>query len=133
MDELSKIFEALEDHLPRKNKIDVKKEKSGRKKVVEYNKELIDTYLASQLEHLKQQKWVGLIITVAVSIQLVAVNALIWRTLDVMELEKMKLVLDFMKYYTGAVIVEMIGLCWIVVKGVYSKSIEKVVEHIVKK
>ena len=115
-------------------KIEIKKEKPAGNKVSEYNKSIIETYLKGELTHLEQQKPVGIIIAVSVGIQLIVFNVLIYLvTLKNYDIEKTKLMLDFMKYYIGAVIVEMIGLCWIVVKGVYSSSIEKMAEHILKK
>ncbi|MBQ7327196.1 MAG: hypothetical protein IJW93_06970 [Clostridia bacterium] len=133
-DGLQAIFRALEKQVPDKAKVEIQKEKPAVNKVSEYNKAIIETYLKSENTHLEQQKTVGIIIAVCVVLQLITFNVLIYLvTLGNYDLERTQALLDFMKYYTGAVIVEMLGLCLVVVNGVYSKSIEKMAGHILKK
>lgn len=132
--DLESVYQALEENVPSRFKIEVKKEKPATKKVSEYNKDIIETYLKGEDTHLKQQKPVGIIIAIAVGLQLIAFNVLIFTiVLQNYDIETLRILLDFMKYYTGAVIIEMLGMCWLVVKGVYSVSIGKMVEHILKK
>ena len=130
----SEIFSELENQIPSKSKVEVKGEKNGKNKIDDYNNDIIKMYLEGEHAHLKGQKPVSIIIAIAVLLQIIAFNVLIFivslRTFDSTKLE---LLLDFMKYYTGAVIVEMLGLCIIIVKGVFSMSLGKMVEHILKK
>lgn len=133
-DSLSGIYEAIEKKLPKKSKIEVEKEKTNKKKITEYNKAVIQTYLESEATHLEQQKPVGVIIAISVIIQLIAFNVLIYLVvLGSHDLEKTQILLDFMKYYIGAVIAEMLAMCWFVIRGIYSGSIKKMAEHILSK
>jgi len=84
--------------------------------------------------HLKGQKTVSIIIAIVVGLQLIAFNVLIYIvSLGIYDPTRLELLLDFMKYYTGAVIVEMLGLCLVIVRGVFSMSLGKMVEHILRK
>ncbi len=133
----NELVKALQDTLPQKSIIDIAKDKdtaNSKQKIDNYNEKIIETYNKSEEEHLKQQKPVGIIIAIVVGIQLIAFNVLIYIVvLRSYELEALNIILNFMKYYTGAVIVEMLGLCLVIVKGVFNTNIGKVIEHIFKK
>lgn len=132
-DPLQDIYTGLEKIVPETTKVSLQEDVSKVNKVKEYNA-IIHTYLKGEHAHLKWQKPVGVIIALAVGAQLLAFNVLIYfvvlRSYSIQELE---LILEFMKYYTGAVILEMLGMCLIVVKGVFSSSVGRMVEHILKK
>lgn len=131
---LSEIFSELENQIPSQPKVEVKSEKSGKNKIDDYNTDIIKMYLMGEQTHLEGQKPVSIIIAIAVLLQIIAFNVLIYIvSLKTHDTTKLELLLDFMKYYTGAVIVEMLGLCLIVVKGVFPMSLGKMVEHILKK
>lgn len=130
-DELRTIYEELDAQVPNDSIIDVTPQKPYVDKVEEYNRKLINAYIKGETFHLKGQKPVGIIIAIAVGLQLIAFNVLIYIVaLSNYDFETLKIILDFMKYYVGAVVVEMLGLCLIVVRGVFSMSIGKVVKQI---
>lgn len=131
----NELVKTLQDTLPQKTIINIAKDTANSKqKIDNYNEKIIETYRKSEEAHLKQQKPVGIIIAIVVGIQLIAFNVLIYIVvLRSYELDTLTVILNFMKYYTGAVIVEMLGLCLVIVKGVFNTNIGKVIEHIFKK
>lgn len=131
----NELVKILQEALPQKSIIDIAKDtEDSKQKIDNYNEKIIETYRKSEEEHIKQQKPVGIIIAIVVGIQLIAFNVLIYIVvLRSYELETLNAILNFMKYYTGAVIVEMLGLCLVIVKGVFNTNIGKVIEHIFKK
>lgn len=131
--DLDSIFQELKENIPEKSKIDVKTEKTRTKKIAKHNQAIIETYLNGEISHLQQQKPIAIIIALATLLQLIAFNVLIYLIiLKFNDKATLSILLDFMKYYTGAVIIEMLGMCLIIVKGVYSISLNKMVEHILK-
>lgn len=137
-DEYNDIFEdiysELDTQIPSQQVLEVRSEKSKNNKIDDYNKDIIKKYLEGEDYHLRGQKPVSIIIAIAVVLQLIAFNVLIYIiTLGTYDSYKLQLLLDFIKFYTGAVIVEMLGLCSVVVKGVFSMSLGKMVEHIIKR
>ena len=132
--ELDELIDLLSSKIPDEPKVQIKRTVSNADKVNEYNNDILRAYIKSEEQHLKQQKPVAIIIAVVLGIQLVLFNVLIYLVaLKDFDIETRTLLLNFMKYYIGAVIVEMLSMCWIVVRGVYTLSIGKMAEHIIKK
>lgn len=131
---LDDIFDLLVSKIPDEPKVQIKKTVNSADKVNEYNSAILAAYIKSEEQHLKQQKPVAIIIAVVLAIQLILFNILIYIVaLRDFDIETRTLLLEFMKYYIGAVIVEMLSMCWIIVRGVYTLSIGKMAEHIIKK
>lgn len=132
-EDLREAFEILKAQIPQQSEVQVQIPKSNSGNVSDHNHDIIKVYLDIQNEHLKQQKTVGLITALAVVAQLVAFNILIFLVVLLnFDFQTKSLLLEFMKYYIGAVIVEMLGLCYFIVRCVYTTNIEKIAEHIVK-
>ena len=132
--ELEAIYSLLVSKIPKERKVQVKETEDNSDKINGYNSKILEAYIDSENQHLEQQKPVAIIIAAVLGIQLVVFNILIYIvTLKDFDLQTRTLLLDFMKYYIGAVIVEMLGMCLIIVRGIYTLSIGKIAEHIVKK
>ena len=132
--ELDDLYNLLFSKIPDELKVQVKETEDNADKINEYNNKILQAYIDSENQHLEQQKPVAIIIAVVLGIQLVLFNILIYIvTLKNLDIQTRTLLLDFLKYYIGAVIVEMLGMCLIIVRGIYTLSIGKMAEHIIKK
>ncbi len=130
---LESLYDLLRSEIPDDLEVDVEEPKSALEKVNEHNKDIINTYLQGEIQHLQQQKAVAIIVSCIVGIQLIAFNVLIYFVvLDNFDFQTRTLLLEFMKYYVGAVILEMLGMCLIIIRSIYTMSIGKMAEHIIK-
>lgn len=93
---------------------------------------LIKSYISSENQHIKLQRLVATILGIALIIQLLAFNVLVYFILiSKNNLNYLTLVLDFLKYYISSVTVEILDMCLIVVKNIYKLSVGKITEKII--
>ena len=79
------------------------------------------------------QKKIAIIIAVGVFLQIIAFNVIMFFVvLKDFDAAQYELMLDFLKYYIGAVVVELLGLCVFIVRSVYKTTIGQLAEHIIK-
>lgn len=140
--ELNKILNQLSQSIP--NNIEVKIpdiQKTSDKTVEELNDELknqvIKSFVKGENQRLSLQKPISNWVFIIFSIQLVIFNFIIFylilKYLPNLNEESLKLLLDFLKYYIGAVVVEIIGFISIVLKSTFSFNTKKIIENMFKK
>lgn len=133
------LFNQLETELDGKfpEELDIQLEniRPGEDVVKEHNKmmnNIIQSYINSEDQHITLQRPVAIFLGILLLIQLLAFNTLVYFILiSRSDLEYLTLVLDFLKYYISVVIVEILGMCLIVVKNIYKLSIGKMTEKII--
>lgn len=133
------LFNQLETELDGKfpEELDIQLEniRPGEDVVKEHNKmmdNIIQSYIKSENQHITLQRPVAIFLGILLLIQLLAFNTLVYFILiSRSDLEYLTLVLDFLKYYISVVIVEILGMCLIVVKNIYKLSIGKMTEKII--
>ncbi len=136
------IFNQLSKSIPNNIKVNIPDIKEiSDKKVEEFNDELknqvIKSFVKGENQRLSLQKPISNWIFIIFSVQLVVFNFIIFylilRYLPNSNAETLKLLLGFLKYYIGAVVVEIIGFISIVLKSTFSFNTNKIVENIFKK
>lgn len=140
--ELNEILNQLSQSIPNNIKVNIPdiKEKSD-KKVEKFNDELknqvIESFVKGENQRLSLQKPISNWVFIIFSVQLVIFNFIIFylilKYLPNLNENSLKLLLDFLKYYIGAVVVEIIGFISIVLKSTFSFNTKKIVESIFKK
>lgn len=140
--ELNEILNQLSQSIPNNIEVEIPDvQKTSDKKVDELNDELknqvIKSFINGENQRLSLQKPISNWVFIIFSVQLVVFNFiifyLIFKYLPNLNEESLKLLLDFLKYYIGAVIVEIIGFISIVLKSTFSFNTKKIVENIFKK
>lgn len=115
--------------------------KESKEKIEEANKtaedKIIDAYVKSENAKLAQQKPIAIFVLIIFTIQLFAFNGLmffiVFRGLRNIEASNFLEIIDFLKYYVGAVVVELIALVTIIVKGSFTLKANSIVEQIMKR
>lgn len=135
------FIEALTKEIPDTTKIDIPKEKSAENKIDSFNKNaenaIVDAYKKSENLRLKRQKPIMIAIMVMLIVQLCAFNTLIfillYKSFTIISIESNLFteLLDFLKYYVGAVIVELIGLMLVITKNTFSLHLGKTIDKII--
>lgn len=142
-DPIGELLEPLIDQIPQDTYIDIPATATATSEeiVSDANSKLEDSLLKifnkSEENRLKQQKPLLIAIIVLVAIQLVAFNVIIWmlvsNILGQKDSQLIMALLEFLKYYIGAVIVELIGLVVLVAQTTFSmhptKMLEKVIQN----
>lgn len=134
------VIDALTNEIPQTTKIDIPKETPANEKIDTFNKNaenaIVDAYIKGENLRLDRQKPIIVFISVMLIVQLLAFNTLIFilvfSSFSIVAKQTTLFVelLDFLKYYIGAVVVELIGIMVIITKNTFSlhlgKSIEKI-------
>jgi hypothetical protein len=129
------LIEELESYVPDSLTTCLPKESqnSFRDKVNGYNSRVLKQYIKTEEAHLIMQKKIAIIIAVGVFLQIIAFNVIMFFVvLKDFDAAQYELMLDFLKYYIGAVVVELLGLCAFIVRSVYKTTIGQLAEHIIK-
>lgn len=135
------IIKELLGEIPDTIKIDIPREISAEGKIDSFNEvagqALVDAYTKSEEFRLGRQKPIMISVLIVLSVQLVAFNTLIFillfKSIPIVSVQHQLFVelLDFLKYYIGAVIVELIGLMIIITKNTFSIHLDKTIEKLV--
>lgn len=138
----NEILNQLFPSVPSNIKINIPAiKKTSDKEVEKFNEELkqpiIDSFIKGEDQRLSLQKPVSNWVFIIFSVQLLAFNFiifyLIFKYLPGLNDISFSYLLDFLKYYIGAVIVEIIGFISIILKSTFSFNTKKIVENIFKK
>ncbi len=116
-------------------------QKTFKDKIDDANKsvedKIVDAYVKAETAKLKQQKPIAIFVLVIFLLQLGAFNTIMFfvvlKAITVFESTNFISVIDFLKYYVGAVVIELIALVTIIVKGSYSLNTNKIVEKIINR
>ncbi len=114
------------------------RDKTVEEKINEANerirKELLKIYAEEEKLRQKRQKPIMISVMVLLFVQLVCFNVLMFiLVLDsakTIEIEVFRLLLDFLKYYIGAVVVELIGLIVTITANTFSSHLSKNISKI---
>ncbi len=114
------------------------RDKTVEEKINEANerirKELLKIYAEEERLRQKRQKPIMISVMVLLFVQLVCFNVLMFiLVLDsakTIEIEVFRLLLDFLKYYIGAVVVELIGLIVTITANTFSSHLSKNISKI---
>lgn len=108
--------------------------------MIDSRAKLVNLYIDCEKERLEQQKpllesvikvnktliW---LFNIVISIITISVIVLCFVQSDTSILEGL---FDFLKYYVGAVVVELIGMLFFIVRGVFSSNYNKIMENVLK-
>ena len=141
-DPIGELLEPLIGQIPQDTYIDIPATATATSEeiVSDANSKLEDSLLKifkkSEEIRLEQQKPLLIAIIVLVAIQLIAFNVIIWLLVsNILEQKEPQLItalLDFLKYYIGAVIVELIGLVVLVAQTTFSMHPTKMLERVIQ-
>ncbi|MGM9669583.1 MAG: hypothetical protein ACI3VZ_07495 [Faecousia sp.] len=141
-DPIGELLEPLIDQIPQDTYIDIPATETATSEeiVSDANAKLEDSLLKifkkSEDTRLEQQKPLLIAIIVLVAIQLVAFNVIIWmlvsNILGQKDPQLIMALLEFLKYYIGAVIVELIGLVVLVAQTTFSMHPTKMLEKFIQ-
>lgn len=99
--------------------------------------QIIDSFVKGENQRLSLQKPISNWVFIIFSIQLLVFNFiifyLIFRHMPNFNNKSFELLLGFLKYYIGAVVVEIVGFVSIVLKSTFSFNSKKIIENIFKK
>lgn len=139
---LDSLLESLNSHLPETPQIDmpVLTATPSEEKVSDANSKLEDAianaFSKSEAERMEQQKPLLISIIALVAIQLLAFNyiihLLVSKIITSTDTALITALLDFLKYYIGAVIVELVGLVVLVANTTFSMHPSKMLESIIQ-
>ena len=135
------VIERLIKEIPSTPTIDLPKEQSAENKIDSFNENakqaIVDAYSRSESLRLDRQKPMMVAIVIMLGVQLCAFNAvifiLLYKSFSVISSNSdlFAELLDFLKYYVGAVIVELVGLMLIVTKNTFSLHLGKMVDKLI--
>lgn len=134
------LRESISDSSKQKSDI-ASPQKTGDEKVREINNNTIDTFLKlvsdSEEKRLNRQKPLQNCILIFVGMQLLFFNgimvALVVRLFSTSNVEVIKSTLDFLKYYVGAVLVEMIGMIVFITRSTFTTLSREIISGIFRK
>ena len=131
------VFDDLQQAIPEKFKSDLPaEEKNADQSILNLNKEASETILGilkkNESARIKQQKPLQVALLVFVGLQLLFFNGiigfLVWQLRPLAEIEVITSVLDFLKYYIGAVVVELISMLVFITKSTFTSPSHDIIK-----
>lgn len=128
-----------EEDVPSKNKIaDANIKAEGT--LFDARLKLTNLYIECEQKRLEQQKPLLDAVVQLTKIQLICFNAVISVLTIVlaiisfikMDLELWQAMLDFLKYYIGAVVVELVGMLFFIAKSTFSSNYSKIMQNVLE-
>lgn len=131
---------SLKNNIPRSQTSDVPTPKSKEKEIDDANKAakaIIKSYEKSENNRLGQQKPILLGVTGALAVQLLFFNILMFiiviKSFQNFQAESFSLLLEFLKYYIGAVVLELIGLMAVIIKSAFSQNPSQAIKKLIER
>ena len=126
-----------QDDIPSENKI-AKANIKAEEALFDARLKITNLYIECEQKRLEQQKPLLDAVIGLTKIQLICFNVVICVLTYViatvsffkMDLELWKVMLDFLKYYIGAVVVELLGMLFFIAKSTFSSNYNKIMENI---
>lgn len=93
---------------------------------------MVDAYAKVINQQMELQRPLSIGVIILFGLQLLALNAVILVLIYIChdDIQELTLLFDFLKYYIGAVVVELLGLVTIIVKSTFSSKLPQIVENI---
>ena len=131
---------ALKNNIPNSQTSDVPTPKSKEKEIDQANKAakaIIDSYEKSENNRLKQQRPILFCVIGVLAAQLLIFNTLMFfvaiKSFQNFQTETFSLLLEFLKYYIGAVVLELIGLMAVIIKSAFSQNPSQAIKKLIER
>ena len=144
-DGTEEIIEQFVSFFPKSLQLDISDTKKSKKKSEEkinnanesIEEKIVDAFVASEEQKTSRQKPIANYVLIIFAMQLIAFNLImffiVYKTINHFETHNFLEIIEFLKYYVGAVVVELIALVTIIVKGSFTLKSNSIVEQIVKR